>query len=477
MDFKSINLKVGLEIHQQLDTHKLFCSCSSEMSKMPYSVIERKQHPIQSELGEVDIASQYEYLRNRKFYYEIFPHETCLVELDEEPPHSINQEALKTALQIAVLLNCEIPEEIHVMRKSIIDGSTPSSFQRTMVVGLNGFLKFRGQKIGISHVSLEEDAASALKEEDGKIFFRLNRVGIPLVEISTETLSNFTPQDIQEIAYQIGLITRSTRKVKRGIGTIRQDLNVSVKNGERVEIKGVQDLGLLAKVVENEANRQLKLPKVKKEVRGALPDGTTKFLRPLPGAARMYPETDLVPILISREETDRIKKELPEPMTSKLEKFEKKMSSQLAEQIIRSEYLDLFELILTKFKVDASIVANTFLSTLKDLEKREKVKVENLKEEHFMEVFDYLEKGRIVKEAIPQILKFFAENPKSNIHSAIEKLHIKPLSDEELEKIVREVQKQFPENADKIIGVIMSKVRGRIEARKVIETVKRIVKK
>src|SRR5439155_1877833 len=125
-------------------------------------------------------------------------HETCLVELDEEPPHYINQEALQTALQVAILLNCEIPEEIHVMRKTVIDGSTPTSFQRTMMVGLNGFIKFKEKKIEIRYVSLEEDAASALKEEDGNVVYRLNRVGIPLVEISTGTLSNFSPQEIQE---------------------------------------------------------------------------------------------------------------------------------------------------------------------------------------------------------------------------------------------------------------------------------------
>src|SRR5437867_143518 len=266
MDFKSLNLKVGLEIHQQLDTHKLFCRCSSEMMRESYSTIKRKQHPVASELGDVDIASQFEYLRDRRFHYQIFPHETCLVDLDEEPPNKINQEALEIALQIAILLNCDIPEEIHIMRKTIIDGSTPTSFQRTMVVGMDGFLNFKGKKIEIKHVGLEEDAASALREEKGDVTYRLNRVGIPLVEISTGTLSGFSPQEIQEIAYQIGLMARSTRKVKRGIGTIRQDLNVSVKNGERVEVKGVQDLGILSKVIEFEVNRQLKLPFVKKEV-------------------------------------------------------------------------------------------------------------------------------------------------------------------------------------------------------------------
>ncbi|MDI6806738.1 MAG: Glu-tRNA(Gln) amidotransferase subunit GatE, partial [Candidatus Aenigmarchaeota archaeon] len=244
MECRRLGLKVGLEIHFQLDTkNKLFCSCSTEMKERePIKVIVRKLHPVASELGRVDVAAQYEMLRDRTFHYQVFKNETCLVELDEEPPHPVNEEALKIALQIALLLNCETPGEVHVMRKIVIDGSNTCGYQRTMIVGRNGFLKYKGKKIGITNICLEEDAAALVKEENGNIYYKLNRLGVPLVEIATETLNGFSYQEIQDIAYTIGLIAKSTGKMKRGAGTIRQDINVSIKGGNRVEIKGVQQL-------------------------------------------------------------------------------------------------------------------------------------------------------------------------------------------------------------------------------------------
>jgi Glu-tRNA(Gln) amidotransferase subunit E-like FAD-binding protein len=479
IDYRKIGLRVGLEIHVQLNTkHKLFCNCSTEMKeKEPIAIIKRKQHPVQSELGEIDVAAQYEYLRNRNFYYQVFKNEVCLIDLDEEPPLPLNQEALETALQIALLFNCSIPEEIHVMRKTVIDGSTPMGFQRTMIVGENGFLKYKGKRIEIKHVCLEEDAAALVKEENGNVTYRLNRLGVPLVEISTGILEGFSPEEIQEIAYFIGLTCKSTGKVKRGIGTIRQDLNISIKKGKRVEIKGVQDLGLLAKVIEIEVKRQLSLPKVEEETRGALPDGTTKFLRPLPGAARLYPETDIPPIQISKDLVDKIKKNLPEPWTKKLTRFKTKLklSEDLAKQIIRSDYLEMFEKIVEKKKVDASIVAHTFVSTLKDLEKREKVKVENLSEKHFLEIFDALAKKQLIKEAIPEVLSYLAKNPEKNVSFAIRELELKPISIRELKEIAKSIV--TPDMSfEKALGLVMSKVRGRIEAKEVMKVVKKLLK-
>ncbi|MGC8811979.1 MAG: Glu-tRNA(Gln) amidotransferase subunit GatE [Candidatus Aenigmatarchaeota archaeon] len=479
INYKRIGLKAGLEIHVQLDTkHKLFCNCSTEMKERePIAIIKRKQHPVQSELGEVDVAAQYEYLRNRNFYYQVFKNEVCLIDLDEEPPLPLNQEALEIALQIALLLNCSIPEEVHVMRKTVIDGSTPMGFQRTAIVGRDGFLKYKGRKIEIKHVCLEEDAAAIVKEEDGNVTYRLNRLGVPLVEISTGILEGFSPEEIQEIAYFIGLTCKSTGKIKRGIGTIRQDLNISIKKGKRVEIKGVQELGLLAKVVELEVKRQLSLAKVEEETRAALPDGTTKFLRPLPGAARLYPETDVEPIVISKELISKIKKSLPEPWTKKLSKFKSKLklSDDLAKQIIRSDYLEIFEKIVQKKKVDPSVVANTFVSTLKDLEKRERINLENLSEKHFVEVFDALAKKQLIKEAIPEVLVYLAKNPDKNVGFAVKELELKPIKLSELKEIAKSiVSKDMP--FEKALGLVMSRVRGRVEAKEVMKVVKKLLK-
>jgi Glu-tRNA(Gln) amidotransferase subunit E-like FAD-binding protein len=481
IDYKKLKLKAGLEIHQQLDTaNKLFCNCSTAMKERePIAVMKRKQHPVASELGEVDVAAQYEFLRSRAFTYQIFRNETCLVELDEEPPRPLNLEALQIALQVALLLNCEIPNEIHVMRKTVIDGSNTSGFQRTAVVGLNGSMKYKGRRIAITHVSLEEDAAAIVKEEGENVTYRLSRLGVPLVEIGTGLLEDYTPQEIQDIAFNIGMICRSTEKVKRGIGTIRQDINISIRGGKRVEIKGVQDLGLLAKVVELEVKRQLSLPKVEEETRAVNEDGTTKYTRPLPGSARMYPETDIQPIVLQKEFVEKLRKELPEPWMKKLARFQSKyrLSEDLAKQIIRSEHLELFEKIVNKTNAHASIVANAFISTIKDLEKREKVEIRRLREEHYIDLFENIAKGKIVKEAIPEIIKFLAEKPGETATSAIKELNLEPIGIVELRKIVEEVIAKPGLIYDKAVGLVMSKVRGRIEAEVVMQQVKKMMKR
>jgi Glu-tRNA(Gln) amidotransferase subunit E-like FAD-binding protein len=484
MDYEKLELKVGLEIHFQLNTkHKLFCSCSTEMKeKEPIAVVKRKLHPVASELGEIDVAAQFEYLRDRTFYYQVFKNETCLVELDEEPPHPVNKEALETALQIALLFNCDIPDEIHVMRKTVIDGSNTSGFQRTMIVGRNGFFDYHNKRIEIANVCLEEDAAAIVKEEDGEVWYRLNRLGIPLVEVSTKILEGFSPQEIQDIAYTIGLIAKSTGKIKRGIGAIRQDINVSIKGGARTEIKGVQELSLLAKVIELEIQRQLDIIKsgneVKEETRAALPDGTTRFSRPLPGASRLYPETDIPPIQIKNSLLKKLRKELPEPLTKKIERFTKelKLSELLAKEILRSDWVETFEKIVSTYKVQPSIVASTFTSLLKDLERREKINIQNLEEKHFLQIFSFLEQKKIVKEAIPEILKFFANNPSASIEEAIDKAKLTPLSKEEARKIIEGLVKENPNlPQEKIFGIAMSKLRGKISAedvRKILEEIK-----
>lgn len=483
VNYKRLGLKCGLEIHQQLDTeHKLFCNCSTTMQeKEPLRVVRRKQHPVASELGEVDVAAQYEYLRDRTFHYQVFPNETCLVELDEEPIHPLNQEPLNIALQIALLLKCEIPNEIHIMRKTLIDGSAISGFQRTMVVGLNGYLRYKGKKIEIKHVSLEEDAAAIVSEQAGAVTYRLSRLGVPLVEIATGLLKGYNPKQVQDIAYLIGIICKSTGKTKRGIGSIRQDLNVSIRRGARVEIKGIQELGMLAKVIEKEVERQLLLPKVKEETRAVNPDGTTRFTRPLPGAARIYPETDHPPVAISRQTTREIKRQLPEPWTKKLGRFKRKLklSDELAKQMLRSDHLELFERIVerkaVRKKVEPSVVANTFVALLKDLRKREKVKVDNLTDRHFVELFDMLARKRIVKEAIPEILKHLAKNPKKRVSEAIKKLGLKMIRKTELRRIIKQAVKENPNlKRDKIFGIVMSRVRGKADPQVVMKVVRKV---
>ncbi len=480
INYKSLGLKCGLEIHQQLNTNtKLFCSCSTDMKERnSLLTIKRKQHPVASELGEIDVAAQFEYLRDRNFHYQVFPNETCLVELDDEPPHNLNPDALHIALQIAMLFNCQVPEEIHVMRKTVIDGSNTGGFQRTAIVGLNGYLKYKGKKIEITQISLEEDAAAIVEEKNGDVTYRLNRLGVPLVEIDTGLLIGYTPEEVQEIAYSIGIMCRSTSKTKSGIGSIRQDINVSIRRGARVEVKGVQELGLISKIIENEVKRQLSLKKVEEETRIAKLDGTTEFARPLPGANRMYPETDLEPIAITKEYFESIKKSLPEPWISKLERFKTKLklSDLLAREILESEHLNLFEKIISSKKVEPSIVASTFVSTIKDLERREKVEMNRVQENKIVEIFDYLQDKKFVKEAIPEIIKYLAAYPQSGVADAIKELDLKPLTATDVKEIAKEILSQSNMTFDKAVGIVMSKVRGKIDAQEVMKIVRSMMK-
>lgn len=266
MDYKKIGLKCGIEIHQQLDTNKLFCNCQTSMEREPKDEIARKLRAVVGELGEVDPAAAQEVMKNKNFVYKAYEDETCLVETDSEPPHDPNPDALHLTLTVSGMLNCEIPNEVHVMRKTVLDGSVVSAFQRTALLGLDGWLKSSEGKIGITNICLEEDAAQILDKIDGTTVYGLDRLGIPLIEIGTSPDIK-TPEQTKEVAQRIGMILRSTGMVKRGLGTIRQDINVSIKDGARVEMKGAQNLNLIPVIVKHEVERQLNLVALKNRLK------------------------------------------------------------------------------------------------------------------------------------------------------------------------------------------------------------------
>ena len=186
------------------------------------------------------------------------------METDEEPPHPLNPEALEVSLIIASLMNMKVVDEFHTMRKQVIDGSNTGGFQRTGLVATDGYMDTDYGRVTIENLCLEEDAARRMGQKGNKTAFRLDRLGIPLVEITTDP-SIKHPEQVKDVAYQIGQVLRST-KVKRGLGTIRQDLNISIREGARVEIKGVQDLDLMPKMVENEVKRQINLISIKDDL-------------------------------------------------------------------------------------------------------------------------------------------------------------------------------------------------------------------
>ena len=624
IDYTQIGLKVGLEIHQQLDTStKLFCHCKPELFKEePEITFLRRLRPTQSELGQIDPAAHFEFQKGVKILYEANSQTSCLVEMDEEPPHPLSMEAVEIALTAALMMNATPVDEIHVMRKTVIDGSNTTGFQRTCVIALNGTIKVGEKTVPIQHVSLEEDAARKTGEEGTTIRYRIDRLGIPLIEVATAPAIN-TPKEAGEVALAIGKILRATGKVKRGLGTIRQDLNISIKGGALTEIKGVQELELIPLVVEYEVQRQLNLIKISQELaeagaklenlkeeffdvtevfqqtgckvlrkaiekghrilavklpnfagflkrelmpgirlgtemadrarfwgrvggifhtdelpaygitaqevealkravaaqpsdavvfvadtpenaaealkavmerarealkgvpeetRAANPDGTTRYMRPRPGAARMYPETDIPPIQLTEEYVNKVRQNLPELPEQKLQRLmrEYSLNQKLARQLIDSEYAELFEKIAKECKVPPTTIAAFLTETLKAL-KREGTPVENLSEHKIIEIFKALEAGEITKEALPEIAAWTSKNPDKTLKDAIENLGLKVLREEELEKILDQIISQNKDSIEKsgakafglIMGIAMKELRGKANA----EIVSKIIKK
>ncbi|MCD6399135.1 MAG: Glu-tRNA(Gln) amidotransferase subunit GatE [Candidatus Aenigmarchaeota archaeon] len=600
-----LGFKAGIEIHQRLDTHKLFCHCKSRISEEePVIEIKRQLRPVAGEMGEVDRAALFEALRKRKFHYLGYQEESCLVEADEEPPHDVNQEALKVAIQIAKMLHCEIPDEMHFMRKTVIDGSNTAGFQRTAIIGLNGYLETSLGRVGVTNVCLEEEAAQIIEKRDNEVVYGLDRLGIPLVEIGTAPDIK-SPKHAREVAEKIGTMLRETGKVQRGIGTIRQDINVSIRGGARIEIKGFQELKAIEKVIEGEVERQKKLLKIRdelkkrdasvtevfnvtsvfkntknnmissllekgkgvfafklsgfggllkekicydktfgkelsdyakshgvkgfihsdenlgkynltreflklretlnagendvigivvedrdtanqaclsilkraenalvgvpEETRMANEDYTTSYLRPLPGGARMYPETDVKPIVVTKELVDV---EIPESFDEKKKRFiELGLSEELAGQMIKSEYLSLFEEVVNGTKTDYSKVAYVLLSVMKDL-KRRGVNVNKIDELELKKMFKNIDK--IPKESIPLILERLSKSKSFEDSMGT----FSSISQEELDKIIEKhldtdlIKKEGMVSFNKIMGPVMSEVRGRIDGEIVAKRLK-----
>jgi glutamyl-tRNA(Gln) amidotransferase subunit E len=263
-------LKVGLEIHQQLGSkNKLFCDCKIIDSNEYDFTFKRNLRPTQSEMGSYDQAALFESKKIKTVKYLSSKNANCLIESDEEPPKIVNNEALELVLTISLALNCTIEDELHVMRKIVIDGSNTTGFQRTILVGRNGFLEVEGVRVGIQSVCLEEDAARIInedKKEDENKAYSLDRLGIPLIEIALEPISN-SPIFVTNVAQTVGRLLRSTKKVTRGLGSIRQDVNISTENGPVVEVKGVQQLSQLPLVIEYERKRQDALNQIANELK------------------------------------------------------------------------------------------------------------------------------------------------------------------------------------------------------------------
>lgn len=589
-------MKIGIEIHQRLNTTKLFCECPSLLveNKDPDLILNRRLHPVVSELGEIDEASKQEFKKKRVFEYQVFEDSNCLVESDEEPPHPIDPEALAIAIELSLHLNAKLVNEVHIMRKIVIDGSNTSGFQRTAVISMDGFVETSKGKVRISSIALEEESAGIIGKRDSISTYRLDRLGIPLVEITTEP--DIQDGDhLKEVAERIGSTLRSTGKVMRGIGTIRQDVNVSTEKGARTEIKGAQDLKLLPLFVQNEVKRQEKLieisEKIKhrfgkkfhlkfnpvdlteifsstnsklissliskgqkvfgiklinysgllgiefqkgkgygselsdyaksagvkgiiqsdedlskykisekeigkikdklaiksddafalvvapediaknalknvferalilnvpKETRKANPDATTSYMRPLPGKARMYPETDIPPVELTDSLVSRIKRSMSKPMDEQRRDLEKILNKDMAQRMFKSKNLPLFRELISK-GFDPMLVASTLENTLIQLRREG---IEFLEPEKVMlDLFSEYKKEKFVKSAILDLLLAIAKG--HSIDSALDKFDLHKLKGRELEKIAKELNYNIKE--------IMKKYRLRVDPKDLLK--------
>jgi len=616
IDFQKIGLKVGLEIHQQLDTHKkLFCRCRPIESDEYTEKFSRSLRTAKSELGELDPAALFEKAKSKKINYYANSQSSCLVEKDDEPPHDLDHDAKKISLLISSMLESKIFSEIHVMRKTVIDGSNTSGFQRTMLVSQGGNLKVNGKNVGVQAVCLEEDAAKLLKDEQNERNYSLDRLGIPLVEIALEPVST-KPSEVKEIALTLGRLLRATRMVKRGIGSIRQDVNISVMNSGVVEVKGVQQLDQLEKIIGYEAKRQhgliLIAEKLKKlsititkedvfditevfkdceskiiqnalkskakikairirnfsgmfgfepyseirlgkeigqlvrffgiggvfhsdelpnygindsdvdrvkkhleladgdgfliiagerskldyaidsiikriqdaangvpaETRAVTQEGETVFLRPRPGASRMYPETDIPSISVIPEEvklardTADATKSWDESIAEIQQKYS--LNSQLSEQIFDSVYMELFEKICENKKNSPNFVASILCSSITNLE-RKGFDCTLLKPEHIIESFELLASDKIPKESLEIIFESIMSGKSENISIAMQSTGVSSMDENELngilDEIIRknmELVKKLGENAiTTLMGIAMKQVRGKVSGQTV----------
>lgn len=474
MDYEALGFKSGLEIHQQLDSGKLFCNSPSLLrsEKGEFSV-QRKLHAIAGEQGNVDAAVAHEASIDREFIYQGYD-TISLVELDEEPPELIDEEALKIGLQIAMLLNCDIIPVSQVMRKTVIDGSNTSGFQRTVLIAKNGFIETSYGRVGIDSVVLEEDAARIISRDKDKTIYNLDRLGIPLIEIATSPdMKN--PQQVKEAALILGDILRSC-KVKRGIGTIRQDLNVSIKGHSRVEIKGFQDVKMFVPTLEKEVERQIKDKNGRSEVRKAEIDGSTSFLRPMPGADRMYPETDVPLLFISRDRLNEIKKELPKLRKDVKSELKKKgLSDELVNLIFSEDKVDEF-LELAHLSNDVNLIAKVLVLWPKDISKKLKLGIEEVYEKLNIDVIEEVIKKAVKDKSSNSDIQDILTNIVKGV-SLDRALSIEKIDSNEVEEFVIKLVKQKPGlSMGGYMGLVMNEFKGKISGKEVMDILKKHVK-
>ncbi len=478
VDYKKLKFKAGLEIHQQLDSSKLFCRCPSVLRQdEPDFEVSRRLHAVAGEAGRVDVAAQHEAQKSQEFVYQGYD-TTCLVELDEEPPHEINKEALNIAIQIALLMKMKIVPVTQIMRKVVVDGSNTSGFQRTVLIARDGFVSTASGKVGIQYLYLEEDAARIVSRDDKRVIYKLDRLGIPLVEIVTAPDVK-TPEQAKEVALKIGETLRSC-KVRRGIGTIRQDVNVSIRNENRVEIKGMQNMDIFIDVIKSEVERQRELSEAGKptamEVRNAQKDGTTEFMRPLPGSARMYPETDLPILKISRNFINDVKKSLPRLRRDvERELKEKGLSLEMVGVLFKEGKLEEFRELATVVD-DPNLIAKVLLVYPKEIAAHRKRALEDVRKilnsDVLIFVLERFKEGKISESQIREVLDKVAGGV-----DVMDAVSFEKVDTSLIEELILKIIKSKPGLSEKAyMGLVMKEFRGKIDGKIAMGIIRKLLK-
>ncbi len=266
-DYTAVGFKSGLEIHQQLLTEKkLFCRCPAGRYSSAYDAeILRHMRPTLSELGEYDGTALMEFKTKKEIIYRINRETVCTYEMDDTPPFMIDEQALDIALSIAMLYECVMVDELHIARKQYLDGSIPTGFQRTTLVGVDGHVPYKDRRIRIIQLGLEEDACREVSDIGHRRTYLTDRLGMPLIETVTGPDMR-TPEEVADVGQILRRIVRSTGRVRTGIGAGREDVNVSVTGGTRIEIKGVPRIPRIPLLTYNEAMRQWNLLRLREEL-------------------------------------------------------------------------------------------------------------------------------------------------------------------------------------------------------------------
>jgi len=478
IDYSKLKFKAGLEIHQQLDSGKLYCRCPSVLRKdNPDLEVSRRLHAVAGEKGEIDVAALYQASLKKEFVYQFYSDSNCLIELDEEPPHELDKEALKIAVQIALLFNMTLLPITQIMRKTVIDGSNTSGFQRTVMIARDGFIESSLGRVGISGLFLEEDAARIIERGKEKDIYRLDRLGIPLVEIVTSPdLKN--AEHAKEVALKIGGIVRNC-KVKRGIGTIRQDINISINKGNRVEIKGMQNMDIFTKVIENEVLRQKQLAENGKpnemEVRNALINGNTEYLRPLPGSSRMYPETDLPLLKISRDLINEAKKTLPKSVEENEEELKKTgLNSEMIKLLLKREKIPEFKEFL-KFYNSPDLVAKLLLVFPNEIASKENIgldKIEEILLENYSEILSAVNSKKIKEGDVKGVLNKLVKGINFGEASKIEKVDFGEIE----ESVIKMIKEKPGLNPNAYMGLVMKQFGSKVSGGEAMEIIKKYLK-